>query len=132
MPTGPAAESVVTIHGYEEHFAVNPKVKIFRSGVQIGEVGHHESFELKVEADCILEFTCSFRSAKASVRKGIDTHVLLAFDRFSGGLRASVANDTNLPDVRKVKAANATNAVIRAVGLIAVMLVLAWFALQGR
>jgi hypothetical protein len=126
-----APSSVVTIHGYEEHFAFSPSVKIFRNGAQVGEVGHHQNLKLEVEADCVLEFRASFRSARASIRKGIDTHILLSFDRFTGSLRAAVANDANLAEARKLKAGNATNAILRAVMLIGALAVL-WFVLQPR
>lgn len=64
------------------------------------------------------------------VRKGIDTHVLLSFDRFSGALKAIAANDSNLSEIQRLKEANAKNAVIRSVLLILVLGIV-WLALKS-
>lgn len=127
--TTSSQRSTVKIHGYEEHFAFNPIVKILKNGMPLGEVGHHQTFEVEIDEDCNFEFKCHIRSTAARVRNGVDTHVLLAFNRFSGTLSATTANDHNLEELRRVKKANAKNAIIRSVLLVLVMGI-AWLVVK--
>ena len=84
--TTSATAKKVTIIGYTESFAMNPSVSIYKQGVQIGEVSKGGQTVLDIDGPCELEFKCSFRSTKLKVEP--DMHVLLSFNRTTGGLSA--------------------------------------------
>ena len=109
----------VTIHGYEETFAVDTNVKIYKNGELAGEVAPASKFKLPIDGDCELTFKASIRSAKVIIRKGIDTNVFLSFDRFSGKLKAYVSDDANRESVIKVKEHNSSKALLNSILLIA-------------
>ena len=123
------SEHKVVIHGYEEHFALNPEVKVFCDGKEICKVGHHEEKVIRLTGDNLLKFKCSFRTTKAMVRKGDSNHILLPLNRFTGALSAHLANDTNLENVKKIKAANAKNNLIKSALLIGALGLL-WFMIS--
>ena len=114
----------VTIHGYEETFAVDTNVKVFKNGELAGEVAPASKFKLPIDGDCELTFKASIRSAKVSIRKGIDTNVFLSFDRFSGKLKAYVSDDANRENVVKMKEHNSSKALLNSVLLIVICIVI--------
>lgn len=86
----------LTIHGSSEKYAVNPIFKVFRDGNLIGEIRHKEVISIKIHSDCEIKFRLGFRTTKVRVRKGIDRHIFLATNRFSGGISAFVSGDGNV------------------------------------
>jgi hypothetical protein len=123
------SEHKVVIHGYEEHFAYSPEVKVFCDGKEICKVGHHEQKEINLTGDKLLKFKCSFRTTKAMVCIDEHNHVLLSLNRFTGALNAHLANDTNLENVKKIKVAKARNNLIKS-GLFIGALALLWFKIS--
>ncbi len=119
-------KSTILVHGYEEHFAANPSVTVFKDGDIVGEVGHHATLQIEIEKDCELEFKCLMRTSSVLVRKSEDTHILLSFNRFTGGLEAVVANDNNLDEKRSIKSANAKNNLMRVALLVSLIFIVAW------
>ncbi len=113
----------VLIHGYEETFAVDTNVKIYKDGELVGEVAPASEFKLPVDSDCELTFKASIRSCKVQIRKGIDTNVFLSFDRFSGSLKAYVSSDNNREAVIKIKEHNSSKALLNSVLLIAFFII---------
>ena len=109
----------VVIHGYEETFAVDTNVKIYKGDELVGEVAPASEFKLPIDGDCELKFKANMRSRKVSIRKGIDTHVFLSFDRFTGSLKAYVASNDNVEVVKKMKDHNASKAMLNTIILIA-------------
>lgn len=116
--------SVVVIHGYDEHFAVNPSVSVYKDGVYVGEVSRHGTLNVSIKKNCTLKFTCSIRSATVSITKGQDTHVLLSFDRFSGSLKAVKSGESNLNQVAQQKEKESSNATTMSIVFIAVFFIL--------
>ena len=76
----------VTIHGYEGFFIINPNISIYSDGKYLGEVGRNEELEIETDDDCLLKFSSGIRSASIRIRKGIDTHVFIYINRFTGTL----------------------------------------------
>lgn len=89
-----ATTNTVTIHGYTEPFAVNPDVKILMNGVEIAKVSRNGSQVIAITEPCILEFKCSFRTAKCYVQPGQE--VILSFNRTTGSLGATVTSKENV------------------------------------
>lgn len=114
----------VVIHGYEETFAVDTNVKIYKNDELVGEVAPASEFKLPIDGDCELKFKANMRSRKVSIHKGIDAHVFLSFDRFSGSLKAFVANDDNKDVVKKMKEHNASKALLNSFLLVALCAIL--------
>lgn len=100
---------IVTIHGYEESFLVNKKINIYKDGELIGQVKHEEDLIIELEDDCELNFTTDIRSSKVFIRKGIDTHVFLSFDRFTGSFKAQKSDENNASTVNAIKNQNSKN-----------------------
>ena len=86
--------SKVTIYGYTETFAISPDVKIYKDGVLIGKVGANSKIDITISQPCRLKFSCSMRSDECYVKPG--DNVVLAFNRVTGGLSASVTNKDNV------------------------------------
>ena len=118
----------VTIHGYDENFAVTPTISVYRDGVHLGEVGRHGLLKVKIDKDCSLKFSCAFRSASLFTKKGVDTHVLLSFDRFSGSLKAVKSSDSNLSSVAQKKEKDSTRSTMLSIVLIIILLII-WLIL---
>ena len=90
----------LTIHGSNEKYAVNPIFKVFRDENLIGEIGHKEVISIKIHSDCEIKFKLGFRTTKVRVRKGIDRHIFLSTNRFSGGINAIVSDDDNVNTIQ--------------------------------
>lgn len=117
-------KSFVTIHGYDERFAVNPSVSVYKDGVYSGEVPRHGRLEIEIENNCTLKFSCGPRSSSIDINKGVDTHVLLSFDRFSGSLKAVKSDDRALSSVAIKKEKDSTKSTI-----LSILIVVAFFVL---
>lgn len=76
----------VSIRGYREVFAMNPRVKVFWNEATVGEVGRDGSFQFMRRGNGTLKFKSSFRSAAIDVPSGANVVVQLAWDRISGKL----------------------------------------------
>ncbi|WP_439564943.1 hypothetical protein [Microcella sp.] len=81
-----ARPTEVSVRGYREMFAVNPRVKVLWNEVPVGEVGRDESLQVNRQGKGVLKFKSSFRSAAIDVPAGAKVVVQLAWDRFSGKL----------------------------------------------
>ena len=79
------------VHGYEQFFLVDLKVKVFRDGEHVGDVQPYGILKIPIKEDCELSFKCLWRRAKAHIRMGVETNVYLSFNRFTGRLNASLA-----------------------------------------
>ena len=112
-------KNYITIHGYDEWFIVNPTVSVYKDGVHSGTVGKHGQLKLELNEDCHLKFSCGFRSAKLNVAKGIDTHVFLYFNRFTGSLNALKSGNENLAQVARLKEKKSTNVTILSIFFVA-------------
>lgn len=88
-------KKTITIHGYTQWFAVNPDIKIYLNGRQIGKVGNGELFQTEIDSPCQLKFECSVRSAILNIDPSTDSDVYLSWDRVTGSLLASKQVDTN-------------------------------------
>lgn len=108
----------ITIHGYEEKFAVNVNVSIYKDGGYIGKVTPFETIKIPLETDCELGFKAGIRKCSINVERGVDTHVYLSFDRFTGKLKAYTANEDNKLDIRDEKRKNASKATFYSIILI--------------
>lgn len=102
----------VTVHGYTEAYALSMPVEIYKNGVYCGSVRNNLQVAIPIESDCTMKFKMSFRSAEVYIQKGVDTHVLLYTNRFTGSLKALKANDDNLEEVISKKDKSATGATI--------------------
>lgn len=78
----------VIVYGYTGEYAVYPKIQIYCDDKLIGEVSHRDSFDFRVEDDCVLVFKCSIRKAKIKVYKDKINKISLEFNRFTGSLKA--------------------------------------------
>lgn len=117
--------TTLTIHGYDEWFAINFKVKVYKNDEYIGEVSKKESLPIEIGEDCTLTFKGGRRCATINIKKGVDSYVLLSFDRFSGKLKAIKANEDNLAQMETLKDQNAKIATIACMVLIATILIAA-------
>ena len=119
----------VLIHGYEETFAIDTNVKIYKGDELAGEVAPASKFKLPIDGDCELTFKANMRSRKVQIRKGIDTNVFLSFDRFSGSLKAYVSSDSNRDEIIKVKEHNSSKAILNTILLVA-LCAIAYFLIK--
>lgn len=87
----------VTIFGYIESFVVNPDVKIYKDGIQIGRVSKGGKITLDITEPCELKFKSSIRSAKCYVRPG--DAVIISFNRTTGRLSATVTKEESAESV---------------------------------
>ncbi len=88
------------------------------------KVAPASEFKLPIDGDCELKFKANMRSRKVSIHKGIDAHVFLSFDRFTGSLKAFVANDSNTEVVKKMKDHNASKALLNSILLIVILVII--------
>lgn len=114
-------KDIVTIHGYEETFAVDTDVKIYKDGELVGSVSPARTFQLKIDKDCELKFKASFRTRTVQIKKGIDTNVFLSFDRVSGSLKAYVSGDDNKQEIRSLKEHKSSQATLITIIIIALL-----------
>lgn len=91
----------VTVFGYTEAFAVNPAVEITKNGALVATVSRNGKVELDLSEPCELKFKSSFRTCKCNVKPG-DT-VILAFNRVTGGLSATITDQDNTSTEINVK-----------------------------
>lgn len=126
---GGIKKSLVTIHGYDERFAVNPSVSVYKDGVYFGEIPRHGQLKIEIEDNCALKFSCGPRSASININKGIDTHVLLSFDRFTGSLKAVKSDDRTLSSVATKKEKDSNMSTMWSILAIGICFVL-WLFIQ--
>lgn len=117
----------ITIHGYEGYFIINPNISIYSDGKYIGEVGRNEELEIETDGDCWLKFSSGIRSASIRIRKGIDTHVFLYINRFTGCLNVLKSGDSDYYTVSERRNKITTNANIFCIIIICVLLLIYWF-----
>lgn len=79
----------ILIVGYQESFALNPSVDIYKGSEKIANVGHGAQIEIEVDEPCLLVFKASFRSAQCFVTPGETEVVILSFNRTTGSLSAT-------------------------------------------
>jgi hypothetical protein len=85
-------ESKVVVHGYTQLFAVNPKVRVFWNGGQVGSVERAGLFAFDVDADGEISFKCNGRKARLRVPARQVTNVTLSWSRISGRLKAQMVD----------------------------------------
>lgn len=119
--------NTLIVHGYEEWFAICPKIKIFKDEVLIGKVSRKGIFPIEIDKDCTLKFKNGLRNTLVNVKKGVDTHILLYVDRFTGAFKAMTANDDNLDLITNSKEQKSWNATIISMIFIAILIMLAIF-----
>ena len=117
----------ITIHGYEGFFLINPNISIYSDGKYVGEVGRNEELELETDGDCLLKFSSGIRSASIRIRKGIDTHVFIYFNRFTGTLNVMKSGDSDYFTVSEKRNSITSNANIYSIILVVILLLIAWF-----
>lgn len=101
----------VTIHGYTEWYAKKWYISVYQEGVHVAELTRFEQWHCHITKDTLFKFKCGFRSTQLIVKSGQDAHILLSFDRFTGSIKAYLANNNNLSSVtmqRQQKSSNAT------------------------
>lgn len=117
----------VIIYGYQEHFAVNPGVKIYKNNEFVGIVNGGESFNAGfLEKDSLFEFKAAFRSASIMVPADQPYNIQLSFDRLTGQLSA-VSSENNYKVQNELKNKDGRNVAITVV----IILVLIFIALKG-
>ena len=122
----------ITIHGYKGFFVINPIISIYRDGKYVGEVGRNEDLNIQIGGDCLLKFSSGIRSASIRIRKGIDTHVFIYFNRFTGTLNVLKSGDSDYLVVSEKRNTITLNANIYWFILIVVLLLLLWFLRSMR
>jgi hypothetical protein len=76
----------LTIYGYTQFFLVNPKIDIYKDDVCIGKIGKGEVFEVSIERDCQIKFSCLARTAICLARSGVNQSIKIEWDRLTGGM----------------------------------------------
>lgn len=117
----------VTIHGYEGFFIINPNISIYSDGKYLGEVGRNEELEIETDDDCLLKFSSGIRSASIRIRKGIDTHVFIYINRFTGTLNVMKSGDSDYLTVSEKRDSITSNANIYSIILVVILLLIVWF-----
>lgn len=82
-------DNSIEIFGYNEVYAVNPAVKIFFNGTEIGQVQKAGYFNFQPESDGLLTFKCYFRNTKVNIQKGENLKIQLSWNRTWGNLIAT-------------------------------------------
>ncbi len=77
-------EGRVTVYGYPEVFAVNPRVRIFWNGSEIGSVGRGGVFSFDIVDDGEVRFKVALRSTALLLFADDETEIELSLDRISG------------------------------------------------
>lgn len=121
---------LITIHGYKEHFVFVPKIKIYKDGDYIGEIGHHETMKVTCEIDCVLSFKAMGRNRSLEIKRDQHSHVLLQFNRFTGGIFATAASNAELPEKKELLVANAKNNNLLVFILMMGLLVTLWWSIR--
>lgn len=116
----------ITIHGYEGFYLIHPNISVYSDGKYIGEVGHNEELEIETDGDCLLKFVSGIKSESIRIRKGIDTHVFLYINRFTGGLNALKSGDSDYYSVEDKKNTITSNANIYTIIFVIVLFLLYW------
>ena len=98
---GYANSSKVTIYGYTESYAINPKADIYLNGNLVANVCRNDKVELDITEQCELKIKCSMRSTTCTVRPG--DYILLSFNRVSGALSATVTTKDRIATEINVK-----------------------------
>lgn len=89
-------ESKLMVYGYSESYMMNPKVKVFINGVEVGRVAKGQLFEYDIKEDCEVTFKASLRKATFSIKAGRVTKIKLAWNRLTGQLVPEIV-DYNTP-----------------------------------
>ena len=116
----------VIVHGYEETFAIDVNVSIYKDGIYLGEVSPASTFNVPIEGNCELKFKASFRSTKVQIIKGVHSHVFLSFDRFTGSLKAYVSRDDNKVEIEAIKQHKSSKATLWSIILIVTLFLLSF------
>ena len=111
----------VTIHGYEEFLVIHPNISIYSDGKYLGEVGRNEKIEIEIDSDCLLNFSTGLRSESVRIRKGIDTHVFIYFNRFTGTLNVMKAGESDYIAISEKKNSITSNANIYCIILVVIL-----------
>ena len=111
----------VIVHGYEEIFAIDWYISLYQDGQCLGEVAPKFRYKIPIEHDCELKFKCWFRKRTIHIRKGIDTHIFLSFDRFTGSLKAYPASEDNIEDIERLKNKKASRATLYSIILFIIL-----------
>jgi hypothetical protein len=85
-------KKTIEIYGYNEIYAINPDVRIFFNGNEIGRVSRLGKFSFEPQVDGMLVFKCSFRSAKVDVKANVPLKIQLSWNIIWGNLIASIVN----------------------------------------
>ena len=95
-PISKKEESKVMVYGYTESYMLNPKVKVFINGVEVGTVAKGALFEYDVTEDCEITFKCNLRKASLDVKAGRTTKIKLSWNRLTGQIVPQII-DYNTP-----------------------------------
>jgi hypothetical protein len=77
-------ESKVTVYGYTQQFAINPKVSIFWNNELVGTVKRFDRLSFPIDADGVVSFKSSARSASVPVKADGNTNIKISWNRFTG------------------------------------------------
>ena len=88
--------SKIMVYGYSESYMLNPKVKIFVNGVEVGAVAKGQLFEYDIKEDSEVTFKSSLRKASLNVKAGKVTKIKLSWNRLTGQLVTEIV-DYNTP-----------------------------------
>jgi hypothetical protein len=85
----------VIIFGYQEKFAFNTSVKIYKNNEYIGSVKGGENYNAGIlDKDSLFEFKATIRSTSMMMSAGKPHNIQLSYDRLTGQLLA-IAADNN-------------------------------------
>ena len=95
-PISKKEESKLMVYGYTETYMMNPSVKIFVNGVEVGSVAKGKLFEYDIVEDCEVTFKSVLRKSSIFVKAGRTTKVKLSWNRLTGQLDSEII-DYNTP-----------------------------------
>lgn len=122
--------SKITIHGYKESFATNPAVKISIEGKPVGSVEKGGTTVVEIDHDCIIDFSCSIRTARHAVKVGQKEHIMLSFNRTTGALSTSTTTEDNYAqDSINAKEKDKKHIFLSVVIVLSLLLLALWLAL---
>jgi hypothetical protein len=85
-------ESKVVVHGYTQQFLINPKVKVFWNGADLGWVKKGAVLTHEVAIDGEITFRCNGRRSSVPVTAGQVTNIKLSWDRITGKMIPQVVD----------------------------------------
>ena len=86
-------QGLVTIHGYQEWYINNPRVKIYSGETLIGDVGRNEIWKNYFESDTILNFRYAGKNASIKVTAFENKEIFLSLNRVTGSLIATTTDN---------------------------------------